>query len=77
MIVVLCVWLHLDLLSIFTEVGVRIGEAVAEVDLVVILFEGVSKCERVIFFVGETVPIDLVAEVILVVAYVGAYAVPA
>lgn len=75
--VVLRVRLHLNLLKIVAKVRVRIRKAVAEVDRVVVRLKGVRKCQRVILLVRETVSVDLVADMILVVTNLAADAVPA
>ena len=75
--VVLRVWLHLNLLKIVTEVRVSIGKAVAEVYRIIIRLEGVRKSERVILLVREPIPVNLVADMILVVTNFATDAVPA
>jgi hypothetical protein len=75
--VVLGVGSALYLLQVLAQIRVSVREAVTEVNGVISGVESVRKSQRIIFLVRETITVDLIANVVLVVADLSAYAMPA
>ncbi len=66
-----------NLVKIFADIRIRVREAVRKVDLVVIGFKSVSKSKCIVTFVWKSVARRLVSDVVLVVADIRTYSVPA
>jgi hypothetical protein len=73
---ILAVWFRFYCVQVLAQVAVRIREAVSKIHAVVIAVEGMGESQSVVLFVWETVAVHLIADLVLVVADVGANAVP-
>lgn len=73
---ILTVRLLFDLVHVLTQITVCIWETVSKIHTIVIAVKRVGESKCIVFFVGETVAVHLVSNVVLVVTNIAANSVP-
>ena len=77
MVEVLRARFFLNLIKVFAQIRVSVGKTMCEINTIIIVVKGVSKSECIVAFVGETVSMHLVSNLVLVITDILSHSMPA